>query len=82
MSDETIGEVVVLETTRQTVILVFSLVGTVLMLYAYAKFAEPDAFRRVKTATALWAKRYAQKRVDWWQRIADKAATIYNIERY
>lgn len=86
MTDESItpkvGDVVIEESSRQAVILVFSLIGTVVMLYLYTKLGEPDSFRKLKVTTALNLKRYAQKRVDWWQRIADKAATIYNSERY
>jgi len=82
MGDETVGEVIATETSRQTIILVFTVIGTVVMLYLYATLGEADSFRKLKITTALNLKRYAQRRVDWWQNIADKAATIYNNERY
>lgn len=82
MSDnETIASVAKTETTRQTVILVFSLAGTVGAIYLMNKFTEPDAFRMLKMTAALRAKHLAQRQADWWQRQADKAATVYNRER-
>jgi len=82
MGDDSIGGIIAEETSRQTVILIFTLVGTVLVIYVAAKLGEPDSFRRLKISSALAVKRYAQKQVDKWQEIADKAATIYNNERY
>lgn len=78
---ETVTEVAKRETTRQTIILVFSLAGVLGTLYIAQRFSEPDAFRTAKMQLALKAKRVAQHRADWWQDKADKAATVYNREK-
>lgn len=69
------------ETKRQTVILIFSAIGTVVTIYLVYYFTKPDAFKLLKMKLALETKRWATKQVDWWQHIADEAATIYNRER-
>lgn len=69
------------ETTRQTIILVFSLVGTAGVVYLMRKLDQPEFGRTAKMMTALAVKRFANKRAEWWQDIADKAATVYNRER-
>lgn len=81
MSDETLADVAKKETARQTVILAFSVVGALAMMYVMRKANEPDAFRTFKMGSALKVKRFAQKRADWWQDVADKAATAYQRER-
>lgn len=69
------------ETTRQTIILVFSVIGAAASLYVMRKFDQPEAGRIAKMASALAVKRFANKRANWWQDVADKAATIYNREK-
>jgi hypothetical protein len=69
------------EAKRQTIILIFTLAGTVGTLYLVAYFSDPDALRSLRMRLALRAKRLAQWQVDKWQSIADQAATIYNRER-
>jgi hypothetical protein len=69
------------ETQRQVVILVFSTIGTLVTIYLIYEFAKPDAFKTLKMRLALWAKRFSQGQVDWWQQRADDAATLYNKER-
>lgn len=69
------------ETKRQTVILVFSTIGTLVTVYLIYEFSKPDAFKTLKMKMALQLKRFSQSQVDWWQRQADNAATMYNRER-
>lgn len=69
------------ETTRQTIILVFSVAGAAASLYILRKFDQPNAGRIAKMTAALAVKRFANKRANWWQDIADKAATMYNREK-
>lgn len=69
------------ETTRQLIILTFSLAGTFLTLILVRELADPDRIRTWKMRLALAVKRRAQRQVDMWQRIADSAATIYNQEK-
>ena len=69
------------ETKRQLVILGFSIVGTVITVYIVYQLSRPDAFKTLKMRLALTAKRLAQSQVDWWQKRADDAATLYNQEK-
>jgi len=68
------------ETKRQVIILVFSAVGTVVTVYLVYKFSRPDSFRELRMRTALRVKHFAQKQADYWQKIADDAATMYHKE--
>ena len=79
--DEEVKETAKRETARQAVILIFSVVGSVAMVYLARKTSDPDLFRTVKMAGALKVKRVAQRQVDWWQDVADRAATVYQRER-
>jgi hypothetical protein len=79
--DETVVDIAKKETTRQTVILIFSLVGTVGAVYVLKLATDPSERQAWKMRAALAVKRYAQKRADWWQNVADKAATAYHMER-
>lgn len=76
-----VGEVVKEESARQTVILVFSVMGVIAAAYVTALSQDKDAYHMFKMRCALWAKRYAQKKVDRWQEIADRAATVYLREK-
>lgn len=78
---ETVTDVAKRESTKQSVILVFSLAGTLGTLYIIQRFSEPDSFRTLKMLLALKAKRIAQAQADWWQDKADKAASAYNREK-
>ena len=69
------------EAKRQAIILLFGLVGTVATAYVLYYFASPDAWKTLKMRLALKAKRLTQSQADWWQTLADKAATMYNQER-
>lgn len=69
------------EAARQTIILVFSLAGTIATCYVLYMFAQPDAFKTLKMRAALALKHLAQRQTDWWQTVADNAATAYQRER-
>lgn len=69
------------ETTRQTIILVFSVVGAAASIYVMRKFDQPESGRFIKMTSALAVKRFANRCANWWQDVADKAATVYNRER-
>lgn len=77
MNDTTISD----ETKRQIVILAFSVIGTVVTVGLFYYLTKPDTFKTLKMRAALTLKRVAQKQVDTWQDLADKAATMYNRER-
>jgi hypothetical protein len=81
MVEETVSDVTKKETARQTVILVFSLAGTVAMVWVMQKVSNPDSFRTAKMYGALTVKRFAESRSQWWADKAAWAATIYNSER-
>lgn len=75
---ETVRDIAEKETARQAIIFLFTIAGTIGTMWAVHKFSDPDSFMFAKKRTALSVKRFAQRRVDWWQRIADKAATVYH----
>lgn len=81
MTDDTVRDVAKREATRQAIILVFSIAGTIGSVYLVKKFTEPDTGKTLKMMTALHVKRFAGRNVDFWQRIADRAATAYNREK-
>lgn len=83
MSEETesVTDIAAQETTRQLIILTFSLIGTAISLILIRELSDPDKLRTWKMRTALYIKRRAQKQVDRWQAVADFAATVYNKER-
>lgn len=78
---ESVSEIAAQETTRQFIILAFSLAGTVLTILLVRELSDPSKIRTWKLRTALYAKRKAQKYADFWQDLADTAATIYNREK-
>ena len=75
--ENTVRDVVKNESARQTVILGFTLVLVGIMYV----IQNDDERRRMKMAAALVTKRFAQRQADWWQLVADRAATIYNGEK-
>lgn len=76
MSD--VSDVVKEESARQTVVLVFTLVG---LVATTAVLASVSDWRTMKMASALVAKRVCQHEAERWQRWADNAATLYNKEK-
>lgn len=75
--EESVSEVVRKESARQAVILGFTLALAGIMYV----IQNDDERRRMKMAGALATKRFAQRQADWWQYVADRAATIYNGEK-
>ncbi len=76
-----VSEIVKEESTRQTIILAFSLAGTIGMFYLARHMDEPEFGRELKMKTALYVKRFANNRADFWGHVAAKAATVYNREK-
>ena len=76
-----VSEIAKEETTRQAIIVTFTVLGTVGIAYFMRKVDEPNIEQHTKMIVALAVKRFANKNVDFWQRVADKAATVYNRER-
>jgi hypothetical protein len=77
-----VPDIVKQEATREAVKLLFSLLGSIgaVLLVKYL-VDNPDGIRTAKMWLALGTKRTAQTQVDFWQNVADKAATIYNGTR-
>jgi len=68
---ENVSEVVKAETARQTVILIFGVVGVVAMGVASYWVTDEAAWEQAQMKALLTAKKYANRRVEFW---ADKAA--------
>ncbi len=81
MSESIVAETAKEETTRQTIILAFSVAGAVALVFVARTLDNPDFGRSMKMGGALALKRFAAGQVDWWQSIADKAGTVYNREK-
>lgn len=85
MDDEVtvgVGDVAKMEVTRQTIILGFSIAGTVATFYVVRKLQDPDYMSTLKMAAALAVKRWADKQADRFSRLAAHMATVYNGEKY
>lgn len=85
-TDDTSGEVSVVdvarvEITRQTVILVFGIAGTVASVYIARRMQDELAMSIVKMQGALWVKRWADKWSDRFTRLSGWAANVYNGEK-
>lgn len=78
---ETVPEIIKTETTRQAVIFVFSVAGIVATVWLMQELSDPDSLKTFKMRTALKVKRFAEKKVVYWQKVADDAATFYNQEK-
>lgn len=81
MSESIVADTAKEETTRQTIILAFTLVGAVAMVIVARSIDKPDFSKSLKMGAALALKRVAASQVDWWQNVADKAASAYNREK-
>lgn len=79
---ESVADVAKVETTRQTIILVFGLVGTVLTYYVIRKLQEPDSMSTAKMAGALVVKRWSDRWADRFNRLSLRMATVYNGEKW
>jgi hypothetical protein len=73
--------VTVEEIKRQTVVLVFSVLGAVALVTIGALEHDATSRARVVMRTALTVKRVAQWNADVWGSLALKAGTVYNRYR-
>jgi hypothetical protein len=71
MTEETVSDVVRVETARQTVILVFGVAGVIAMGLAGYYVNDQAAWNELQMRGYLKAKEYANRRVDYW---ANKSA--------
>lgn len=78
---EDVATVLKTETARQFIILVFGIVGAVASVAVVRHVSNPDVASYYRMYLALWVKRYAERRVVFWERLADRAATAYNGEK-
>lgn len=69
------------QATREVVMLVFSVVGGVIVVFIIRRVHNPDFGRTIKMRLALTVKRIANRAADRCQEIADRAATAYNREK-
>jgi len=76
-----VSEVVKEETAKQTVILIFSIIGVIVAGIMIREIDKPDQYKTFKMASALKLKRMARRQQEWWERVGDKAATVYNNEK-
>lgn len=78
MTDESI---VVEETKRQTVILLYSAVGTLVTMWIITNMTTPDAWDTAKMKISLALKKFAMKRADFWLGVTDRADRFYERNR-
>lgn len=69
------------EIKRQMVVLAFSVAGALITVYVMRRLDDPDFARTAKMRAALQVKQFAEKRVQWWQDIADRATFVYDQEK-
>jgi hypothetical protein len=76
-----VADVAKVETTRQTIILVFSIAGTVATVYLVRKLQDPDVMSLYRMWTALTVKRWAERQARRFDRLALHMANVYNGEK-
>lgn len=81
MERKSVTDIVKTESTRQTVILLFSVVGAVASVAAVRHFSDPVLSKYYKMLFALKLKRFADRQADFWDGIAGRAAQLYNTEK-
>lgn len=69
------------EIKRQMIVLAFSVAGALITVYVMRRLDDPDFGRTAKMRAALEVKHFAEKRVQWWQDIADRATFVYDQEK-
>lgn len=79
--EESMSTVVKVETTRQIIILVFSIAGTVATIYVARQLQDPDRLSILKMWGALTVKRWADKQADRFNRLAMYMGNVYNGEK-
>lgn len=77
----TVVTVAKVETTRQFIILVFGIAGTIASVYVMRKMQDPDSMSTFRMWGALTVKRWAEKQADRFNRLALHMATVYNGEK-
>lgn len=65
----------------QAIRIAFAVGGVVAIIYIQRKLSGPDVFSHAHARTALAIKRFAQIRADYWQEVADNAASSYQRSR-
>lgn len=73
--------ITVREIKKQSVILVFAVLGAVLVATIGTMETDPSARHRVVMRSALAVKRFAQWNADMWGDLALNAGTVYNRYR-
>lgn len=81
MERETVGDIVKNESTRQAVILVFSVAGAIATVAAMRGMQNPDLMSYYRMWWALKTKRFADRQVDFWGGVSAQAANRYNSEK-
>ena len=81
MSEEDQDSVTVTEVKKQTVILAFEVVGTVMILWITFMGHDAASRQRFVMTSALRVKRFAQWNAHMWEDLAERAATVYNRNR-
>lgn len=69
------------EVTRQTIVFLFGVAGTIATVYIARKFNDPDNWSTFKMWGALTVKRWADRQADRFTRLAAHMATVYNGEK-
>lgn len=76
-----VADVAKVEITRQLILLGFSIVGTVAVVYVQKKLSDPDVWSTYKMWTAWKVKGWADKQADRFTRLAGYMANVYNGEK-
>jgi heme A synthase len=69
------------EAARQAIILAFSVVGVIVMIWAQRHASDPDAARTVRMRTAKGAERAYAHAAAWAWRQAERARLAYERDR-
>jgi hypothetical protein len=65
----------------QLIRLGFAVGSLVAIIYLQRKLSGPDIFSNAHARWCLTVKRTAQSQADWWQKVANNAATSYQKSR-
>lgn len=74
-------DVAKVEVTRQTIVFVFGVAGTLATVYIARKFNDPDNWSTFKMWGALTIKRWADAQSARFARLATHMANVYNGEK-
>jgi len=81
IDDEDTDTITVDEVKRQTVILVFSIIGTLVLIGITTMERDAATRQRAIMRTALAVKRFAWWNAERWEGLALRAGTVYNRYR-